>query len=176
MAIVSIILGILLVICGFSLLFTPLMTFLGIGTLLSIVLMIWGIMSIVKCVSSKKYDANFALAILAVILAFFLMISPATTFVTDVVILYIAAVFVILRGLVSVIMSVKSAKGSNNKWWIFGVILGILGIIVGIIFMVYPLLGAAVLGMLIAFFFIYAGFDVIFIGAAFGGGNGGAAA
>ena len=176
MTVVSVILGVLLVICGFSIMFTPLLTFLGVATLLSIVLMIWGIMAIVKCVATKTYGLNIVLAILAVVFAFILMVSPHTSFMTDLIVLYLAAVFLIARGLLSIILAVKSAKGSKSKMWILGIILGILAVILGLVFCAHPVLGAAVIGFLIAFFFVYAGFDLIYVGFRNDGGGDDAAA
>ncbi len=173
MAVVSIILGILLVICGFSIMFSPLLTFLGVGTLLAIVLLIWGIMAVVRGASTKIYGLTFVLAIISIILGFLLLISPAATFETDMLILYLAAVFVIVRGLVAIIQSVKSAKGNKSKKWIWGIVLGILAVILGIFCMANPLFEAAVIGFLVAFYFIYVGFDMIYLGAN-DSGNGGA--
>ncbi len=176
MTIVSVILGLLLVICGFSVLFTPILSFLGLGTVLAIALMIWGIMALVKCVGTKMYGFRLAMAILAIIFAFLLMISPGATFVTDQLILYFVAVFVIARGLLSIILAVKSAKGSQNKSWILGIILGILAVILGIICFAHPLLEASIISLIIAFFLIYVGFDMIYVGFRNNGGGGAAAA
>ena len=171
MTVVSIILGVLLVICGFSIMFTPIMNFLAVGTLIAVVLLVWGIMALVRGISNKKYDLTFALSIIAIILGFFMMISPSTTFATDMLVLYLAAIFLIVRGIVALIFSVKAAKGAKSKLWILGLILGICAIILGIFCLAHPLFEAAVIGTLIAFYFIYAGFDMIFIGTG-GGSNG----
>lgn len=174
MTVVSVILGILLVICGFSIMFTPLLTFLGAGTLFAIVLLVWGIMAVVRGASAKVYGLTFVLAIIAIILGFLILISPATTFATDMLILYLAAIFLIVRGLVAIILSAKSAKGNPSKGWIWGIVLGICAIIIGIFCLANPLFEAAVLGFLIAFYFIYVGFDMIYLGTS--GGDDGAAA
>ena len=148
------------------------LTFLGVGTLVAIVLLIWGIMSVVRGASTKVYGLQFVLAIIAIVLGFIILISPATSFATDLLILYLAAVFLIVRGLVAIIMSIKSAKGSKSKGWIFGIILGILAIILGILCFAHPVLEALTIGLMISFYFIFAGFDMIFIGIS-GGRNGG---
>lgn len=171
MTVVSVILGVLLVICGFSIMWTPIMTFLSIATLLAIVLMVWGIMAVVNCVSTKVYGWRIVVAILAIVLAFILMISPGTALGTDLIILYLAAAFLVARGLLSIILAIKSAKGASNKMWIFGIILGILAVILGIIFFVHPLVEVVAIGFMISFYFIYAGFDLIYVG--FRSGSGG---
>ena len=176
MAVVSVILGVLLVICGFSIMWTPLLTFLGAATLLSIVLMVWGIMALVKCISTKMYGFRIVLAILAIVFGFILMISPRFSFFTDVVILYFAAAFLIARGLLSVILAIKSAKGSQNKMWTWGIVLGILAVILGIICFAYPLFEASLIGFMIAFYFIYAGFDLMYVGFRNNGDGGDGAA
>ncbi len=172
MTIVSTILGVLLVVCGFSIMFTPLLSFLGVGTLVAIVLLIWGIMSVVRGVSAKLYNFQFVLAVIAIILGFLILISPATTFATDMLILYLTAVFLVVRGLLWIIQSVKSAKEKKNKSWILAIILGILAIILGIVCFAHPIFEAAMIGYLLAFYFIYAGFDMIFLGISGNSGGG----
>jgi uncharacterized membrane protein HdeD (DUF308 family) len=72
MTVVSIILGVLLVICGFLVIFTPILSFFGLGTVVAVALMIWGIMALVKCVRIRIYGFRCAMAILAIIIAFLL--------------------------------------------------------------------------------------------------------
>ncbi len=164
MTVVSIILGVLLVICGFLVMFTPILSFFGLGTVIAVALMIWGIMALVKCVRIRIYGFRCAMAILAIIIAFLLMVTPGETFLTDQLILYLAAVFVIARGLLSIILAVKSAKESPKRTWIIGIILGILAVILGIICLAYPLFEAGLISFMIAFFCIYVGIDMIYVG------------
>ncbi len=174
MGVLCVILGILMFIFGFSIIVTPLMNFLSLGVLFSIVLLLWGIITLVRSVSQKKYNANFVLSIIAIVLGFLLVVSPAASFVTDVIILYVAAAFMIIRSLVSIIVSIRYAKESPSKGAVVaGIILGIIGLILGIILFAYPLLQAAVLGILVAFFFIFTGIDLIMLGVAGGRGTDG---
>ena len=125
--------------------------------------MIWGIMALVKCVGTKTYGLRLVLAILSIVIAFILMISPGTALGTDLIILYLAAAFLVARGLLSVILAVKSAKGSQSKSWIWGIVLGILAVILGIICFAHPLFEASLIGFMIAFFLVYTGFDMIYV-------------
>ncbi len=165
MAIVSIILGIILVICGFSTLFTPLIAFLGLSTLLAMVLLIWSIITVIGCASVKAYGPNFVLSIIGIIIAFFLMASPAASFVTDTIILILVAIFSVARGIISIIFSIKSIKEAKGKGAALGIISGILLVLVGGFCLSEPLFGAALLGVMVAFFIIFTGFDLITIGS-----------
>ena len=57
MGFLNIVLGILLVLGGFSCLFTPIMTFINVGYLLIILFFVYGIAAIVRAISTKSYGA-----------------------------------------------------------------------------------------------------------------------
>ena len=54
MKIFTMMFGILLAVCGFSCMFTPIMTFLETGWFLMILLFVYGIMGIIKAVTQKE--------------------------------------------------------------------------------------------------------------------------
>ena len=170
MGIISVIIGVLLAIFGISVIFTPMTNFLALGTLVAIVLLVWGIVTLVRAVSIKKYDLIFGLSIIAIILGFLLLLSPATTFATDMLILYLVAVFAVVRGIIAIVMGARTVKINKGKA-VAEIIIGILAIIIGIICFANPLFEAAVIGYLVAIFFIYAGFDMICVGAFIGRGG-----
>ena len=66
----------------------------------------------------------------------------------------------------TVIMSVNSRGVS--KGWGWGLFVGILGIIAGLYSFAHPVLTAVTAGVLIGFYFVQAGFDMIALGCAIG--------
>ena len=59
MKIFSIVFGVLIAICGFSCIFTPLITFLEAGYFLVILLFVYGTVGIIRSVSNKTYGIDF---------------------------------------------------------------------------------------------------------------------
>lgn len=161
MNILVIILGILLILCGGSCIFTPLLTFMRTGYLLTALLIIYGIAGIVKAISSKEYDTNFAFSIISVIVGIIIVCMPGLTLVTDGILLYIMAGWFILQGIVSLTVSIKFKGAAGGKKWIVGLILGIIGILLGLYTIIHPLLLAFTMGILIGVYFIESGINMI---------------
>lgn len=160
MKILSIILGVLLAICGFSCIFTPIMTFIESGYLLAILLLVYGIMGIAKAVSLKRYGLDFIFSILSIIAGLVVIFIPRMLLKTEGILIYIMAAWFIVRGIVSIYMSVKT-KNNENKWWIFGIVIGILSILLGIYSFVHPMLLVLTIGILIGIYFIETGIEMI---------------
>ena len=95
MSVLFIILGILLVIVGFSCIFTPLLTFLGAGYFILILVGVFGVLAIVNACTSKKYGINFVFGILSVIFAVIMLFFPNTVLVADGLMLYLTAAWFI---------------------------------------------------------------------------------
>lgn len=161
MNILMIILGILLILCGGSCIFTPLLTFMQIGYFLIALLLIYGIAGILKAISSKEYGANFAFSIISVIVGIIVACIPGLALMTDGILLYIMAGWFILQGIVSLIVSIKFKGAAGGKKWIWGLILGIIGILLGLYTMIHPLFLAFTMGILIGVYFIESGINMI---------------
>ena len=89
MKIVTIILGILMAICGISCICTPVMTFLEAGYFLVILLLVYGIAAIVKAVAQKEYGMPFLFGILSTVLGIVIMVVPGLKLMTDGMLIYI---------------------------------------------------------------------------------------
>lgn len=161
MNILMIILGILLILCGGSCIFTPLLTFMQIGYFLMALLLIYGIVGIVKSISSKEYGTNFVFSIISVIAGIVIACVPGLVLMTDGILLYIMAVWFILQGITSLIVSIKFKGAAGGKKWIWGLIFGIIGILLGLYTLVHPLLLAFTMGILIGVYFIESGINMI---------------
>lgn len=166
MTVVSIILGVLLVICGFSCMFTPLATFLSTGVFLCVLLLVYGIIGVVRFFQKESGVLELIVSILAIIVGVICVVNPVETLNVSSLVLWLIAAWLVIEGLVSIIVSVS--ERDVRKGWGWGVFAGILGILVGIYSFAHPVLEAVAAGMLIGFYFVQAGFDMIVLGSVAG--------
>jgi uncharacterized membrane protein HdeD (DUF308 family) len=161
MKIFTIILGVLMAICGVSCICTPVMTFLEAGYFLVILLLVYGIGAIVKAVMEKEYGLPFLFGILSIILGIVIMVVPGLKLMTDGMLIYFMAVWFLLQGAVGIFMAVRQKKSEESKGWVWVLILGILGVLVGIYSLVHPMLLAFTFGILVGLYFIESGISMI---------------
>lgn len=152
-----------MVLCGGSCLFTPLRTFLASGYALMVLLLVYGVVGIVKAIARKEYEVNFAFSIISVIAGLVMVFLPGLPLMADGMLIYIMAVWFILQGIMSIVLSVKLKGADGGKKWIWGLVLGILGIILGLYSMFHPILLALTTGILIGVYFIVSGINMIFL-------------
>ncbi len=88
----------------------------------------------------------------AIIFGILAFISPAATILALVIVF---GAYAIVDGVLAAIVSIQMRK-AVNQWWV-GLIEGLVGIFVGIIALVYPLLTASALLLLIAFWAVVTG-------------------
>ena len=161
MNILMIILGILMMLCGCSCIFTPVLTFLRAGYFLVILLLVYGLAGIIRAIASKQYGVNFVFSIISVIGGLTASFVPGMALMMDGILLYMMAGWFILQGIVSLILSIKSKGLEGGKKWILGLIIGIIGILLGLYSMLHPLLLAFTEGILIGVYFIESGVSLI---------------
>ena len=130
MSVLSVILGVLLVLGGFSCMFTPLATFLSTGFYIAILLLVYGIFGVVRFFQKQAGGLELVVSILALLAGLVAMFRPGETLVFDRFVLYLIAAWLLVQGIVTVIMSVNSRGVS--KGWGWGLFVGILGIIAGL--------------------------------------------
>ena len=158
-----VIMGVLMILGGISMLATPLINFMGAGYYIIILFFIWGIFGIARGISEKKYDKNYFFAILSLILGVVGLAIPGAAVMNNFIILYIAATWFFIHGIMSIIDAIACDDGVLK---ILGIVLGVLEIIMGIYSIAHPAVLALGLGLLIAFYFIESGVNVIIIGNA----------
>ena len=100
-------------------------------------------------------------AIIIGIIAFF---RPGTTLAFDAVILYLVAAWFMAQGAVSIYVSIKAKP--YKKGWYWGLILGILGLILGIYSFAHPMVSVFAIGMLIGIYLIETGLNMIVLATA----------
>ena len=163
MNVLIIILSILLILGGIAGITTPLITFFELGYIVMFLLIVYGVMAIVKAVTEKKYGIDFVFGILSVIAGVVAAILPGMGLSTDMMLLVMAAVWLIVQGIMSIMTAFQLKKSSEGKKWIWGLVLGILGIILGLYSFIHPIVLAFTMGMLLGIYFIESGLSMIFM-------------
>lgn len=159
MIIVSIILGVFMILAGLSCLFHPLLTVLTTGYYLGFLFLVYGIVALLRGITSRKAKPlGIVTDILAVIVGIIAIIRPGSTLAIDRILLYLVAVWFLVEGICSIIISVQAK--SEVKGWYWGLISGILGFIAGMICLFHPLLTALAAGSLIGICFLQAGIEM----------------
>ncbi len=161
-----VIFGVLLIIAGVALMATPLMTFMSAGYFIIILFFLWGIYGLVRGIREKRYGVEFFFAILSLILGIVGLVVPnAAAMTNDYILLYLAAGWFIVHGILSIVTAIQSKKeDADTSTVVLCVVLGVLELIIGIYSFVHPAMMAVALGILIGIYFIEAGINVIVIG------------
>ena len=160
------IIGILTVIGGISMIATPLATFFSIGYAIVLLFFLNGVLGIIRAVNEKCYDRRFFFAILSTIFGIIGFAVPGVVNMNSYIILYIAAVWLFIHGVLTIISAVDSKnKGAGKAVVVTGVILGVLELIMCVLSVIYPVLLAFNLGILVGFYFVESGINMIFIGS-----------
>lgn len=164
MTVLSIIMGVLLMMGGFYFLFTPGITFLSMWMIVGILLVIEGITEIGRFGVRKKTGKSSALdlvtGIMALVLGLVVLFNRFASVIVDVVLIYIFAVWIIVRGGMQIGGSMTLKKLGLSSWvWVL--IAGILSIVIGIYGLFHPRLMAIAIGWLFGFIIIMEGINLI---------------
>lgn len=168
--------GLLMVVGGVYCLFTPVTTFLTTGYIVGVIIFCDAIGNIVAWFNAKKYVEisgwYLANAIISLIFGIIIMLSIGMQFAVDMFIVYAVAVWVIMTGISRISMAIrmkqlmnKLPKIFNNKKWLGILLFGILMVLFGILCVFKPIVLSSVLGVLIAWFIIFAGASLITLGS-----------
>ncbi|MBQ2669209.1 MAG: DUF308 domain-containing protein [Clostridia bacterium] len=168
MKVLMVILGVLMAILGAACFITPVMTWAGVEftaiTITAIMMIVYGIAGIIKAISDKEYGVNLIFSILSIIFGG-VMFIPGMHLALGSIGLYMVAAWFILNGLTTIFMSLNlKREEKNSNGWIWGIVIGIIGILLGIYSFVHPIVIAGAIGILIAFYLIETGFNLIIIG------------
>lgn len=161
MKVFTIILGVIVAICGFSCMFTPVMTFLEAGYFLAILLLVYGIAAIIKAVVEKRYGLPLVFGILSTILAIVILVVPGLVLMTDGMLIYMMAFWFLAQGAMGIVMAFQRKKLEEGKSWIWILVLGILAVLLGIYSLVHPSVLVFTFGFLVGMYFIECGINMI---------------
>ena len=169
MTVLSIIAGICLILTGVAVFFTPIETFFAIGLFLAIMFMVYGVFGLIKAFQGRSNIWEIILDIIAIIVGVACILKPGARLEFDQALLFVIAAWFLVEGIFTIIMSIRTK--AFNFMWFFGVILGVLSIILAIVSLFNPLFEASVLGYIIGFYFIESGLDMILLGSITGSLN-----
>ena len=155
-----IILGVIMIIGGAVCLLTPVATTFGVMYLFIILLFVAGIMFLVRGIAYRS-AWDIIVAILALLAGAFIAFSPNMAFVTETIILYIVACWLIIRGIFGVVEAFSARRIIGGGMFALSLIVSLLVIIVGIYSFIHPMFFAGFLGILVSCFFIIEGIDLI---------------
>ena len=162
MTVLMIVFCILMVACGFTCMFTPLLTFMDTGYFIVILVAVYGVIGIIRAIRAKHFGVNFVFSILSILFGIAVLVFPQLMLFADGVLIYMTAAWFVLQGIVNIMMSVTLTKATGSKIWILQLIIGIIGIMLGCYSFFHPAVLALSLGFLVGFYFMETGFALIF--------------
>ncbi len=174
--IVTFILGIFIIMTGMFCLMNPAITYMTLGYIIGINMIVDAIGCIVIWNEKKKQGESdgwmLAGAILSFLFGIALISSNAMQIAVDMMIVYVAAVWLILTGIISVVLSNRlrtfhNAPGSEDigkRWWI-PLITGVLLIICGVLGFVSPAGLIVAIGIQMGLTIIVVGVNMIAVSA-----------
>jgi uncharacterized membrane protein HdeD (DUF308 family) len=163
MSAITVIAGIILILGGIAIFFTPIETFLAVGFIIAILFLIYGIAGLIKAFQGRSNVWEIILDVLAILVGIACVFFPGGRMVFEQTLLFILAAWFIVQGVFTFVMSIKTRE--FNVVWVFGLIVGVISVILGIISLFNPAFEATVLGFVIGIYFIEAGINMIFLGS-----------
>ncbi|MCR5304464.1 MAG: DUF308 domain-containing protein [Lachnospiraceae bacterium] len=167
MGVLSVILGVLMVMAGFSCIFTPLATFLSAGYFVAILFLVYGIMAVVRFFTRRTFGiVELVFGVIAIVLGVMSLMVPGEIGAIDKIILFLVSLWFVVKGLADIFIAVRSKD--VLKGWGWTLFVGILCTILGIYSFIHPGVAAMTTGMLIGFFFVESGINMIMFGSVVG--------
>ena len=162
MSILSIILGVIMIVGGVFCMFTPFATFLSAGFMIAIMLFMYGIFGVVRFFQKEAGALELISSILAIIVGVIAIVRPGGALVILQALGYTA--WLLVKGLINIIISIQ---GRNEiKGWGWGVAIGVLSIVAGVLSFLHPTITALTVGILMGLVFVENGIDMIVLGTA----------
>ena len=159
MKVITIILGVILAIFGVACIFSPGQTFLATGYCLAILLLVYGIIGIINVIRKFSSPITLFASIPAVIIGGIALFRPGSAGAFDTLILYLFAAWFVVEGIVSIVVSIRSRI--VNRGWVWGLIFGIIAVLVGCYSFAHPAVSAIAIGILVGIYLIEAGISMI---------------
>lgn len=159
MTALTLIMGVIMILCGISCLFTPVATFLSTGYLVGFLFLLYGISGLIRAFQRRSTVLEVILHIISIAIGVFSLTRPGGTEIFDRIILLIVSAWFLIQGIITIVISLR-LKGLRLRWFL-GFIMGILGIVLGVYSLIHPLISALTVGYLIAIYFIESGLDMI---------------
>lgn len=164
MSILSIILGVLLIIGGVCCMFTPFATFLSAGFIIAIMMFVYGVYGVVRFFNKESGVLELISSILAILVGVIAVVRPGSTLVIDDFVLNMVSAWLVVKGFLNIIIFIRARD--EVKGWGWGVAVGVLSVIAGILSFMHPMITALTVGIMMGMFFIENGIDMIVLGSA----------
>lgn len=164
MSVLLIILGILMAIAGVVCLVTPIAATFGVMYFYMILMFLTGAMLIIKSIAYRRFGFVFFFGILSLLAGGFVVFSPSASFVTEVILLYIMAGWLVARGITGIVDAFSTRKVIGGGMFALALIISILVVCAGIYSFIHPMVFAGFLGILASCYFIVEGIDMIVVG------------
>ena len=172
--VLSVILGIFIIVCGLYCMFTPDITYLALGYIIGIVMIVDAIIQFVTWSELKQTGAAtswmLVCGILSLVLGFFVLNNSILQLGIDLFIVYYIAVWLVARGIMSFVAAHKIHSGQEalgisltGKSWVWLIILGILLCLFGILSIINPTVLALTIGVLMGLGVVCCGACIITI-------------
>ncbi len=164
MFVLSIIMGILMIIGGFSCMFTPLATFLQTGIYIGVMMFVYGVIGIARGIRREAQTLEVVFAVLALIVGLISIFRPGSTLIFDGIILNLIAVWYVAQGISSIVLAFQTREQFSG--WVLILITGILSLVLGIYSFAHPMVTALTAGILIGMYFVETGINMIALAVA----------
>lgn len=173
MKVFNVILGIFAIFVSVYCIWYPGVFFIQTGWLVTVLLGAWGACALFEVIfkkssKSKEGKWNVTSAILAVVAALaaaavslIAIFVPGLSAILDVVVIYIFVFWLIMSGISSIIMACTVGKYAEGKKWIWGLVLGILTLLVGIYGVFHAAVMAQTIGLLLGVMLMFYGIRLV---------------
>ncbi len=161
MKVFTILIGILMAVCGIFCITTPITTTFSLMYFYLVLLLVTGIMLLAECIVMRDFGLMFIFSILTIIAGIFVFFSPNATFVTEMILLYIMAGWLIVRGVVGIVAAAQAKALTGEGVFGIAIVVSVLTLLLGIYSFIHPLVFSGVLGILAGVFFVMEGVDLI---------------
>lgn len=163
MSVLLVILGVLMVVGGFSFLFSPpLATMLAAGYIVGILMLVYGIATLVRAITDKEHFLIWIMSILSIVVGIISIVNPGGTLTLTTVILYLLAADFLIQGILQIILSIQTRDG--NRTWVLELITGILSTALGVFAFINPTVSVVALELMFTFFFVSRGLSLMTLG------------
>lgn len=168
MKVVGVIAGVLTGILGVYAMCVPFRTFLGIGWMIGILLLVNGAEMVIVALSGKKKNvAQCVLGVIGAVIGLIILFSGVQRVLTDVMAAYLIGFSIIVYGIYQLVSGGKHYKEEKGAS-IWKIICGVLSVLVGAAAVGHPFLTMVSVGYMIAFSLIIQGIDIIMLSLSIG--------
>ena len=161
--VLGVILGLLCFAAGIYCLFTPGLTFLSIGWIVPVALIVAGVGAVAKFIASEKKSLavlDIVWGLVAIALGVIFLFLPEVRAALDFAMIYIFAGWVLVGGILRILAGIRMASAKVSLWGI-PLAVGIIFVLLGGYSFFHPLVSLFAIGYLIAFWLMMGGINII---------------